>query len=242
PHRRRQSFDERQGQSRSQGRLTNMVRRSPDPEGLEAEIDRVRLLDLDRLRARWRTTFRSSPPPALTTDLMARMVAWSIQEQALGGPDAATLKLLDSLARGEKPEDKRRLKPGTVLVREYQGGRHTVTVVPGGFLWRDSVNALPETGPTRPKPRECRRVSQAEQVSNRDWNGWLGRQDSNSRVQRRGPDHKGGRPCGTFFCKKDWTSAAHRASVSSSMPADWPHRDQPPLATPPQRGFGGDGT
>jgi hypothetical protein len=70
---------------------------------------------------------------------MARGIAWEIQEQALGGPDAATLKLLDSLARGEKPESKRRLKTGTVLVREYQGGRHTVTVVPGGFLWRDTT-------------------------------------------------------------------------------------------------------
>jgi hypothetical protein len=115
-----------------------MVRRSPDPEGLEAEIDRVRSLGLEGLRARWRTTFRSSPPPALTKDLMARGIAWHIQEHALGGPDAATLKLLDSLARGERPESKRRLKTGTVLVREYQGGRHTVTVVPGGFLWRDT--------------------------------------------------------------------------------------------------------
>jgi len=116
-----------------------MARRSPDPEGLEAEIDRVRSLGLDGLRARWRTRFRSSPPPALTRDLMARMIAWEIQEQALGGPDAASLKLLDSLARGEKLESKRRLKTGTVLVREYRGGRHTVTVVPGGFLWRDTT-------------------------------------------------------------------------------------------------------
>jgi hypothetical protein len=116
-----------------------MARRSPDPDGLEAEIDRVRSLGLEGLRARWRTTFRSPPPPALTKDLMARGIAWYIQEQALGGPDAATLKLLDGLARGEKPESKRRLKTGTVLVREYQGGRHTVTVVPGGFLWRDTA-------------------------------------------------------------------------------------------------------
>jgi len=31
----------------------------------------------------------------------------------------------------------RRLKAGTVLAREYNGERHTVTVVPDGFLWRD---------------------------------------------------------------------------------------------------------
>ena len=116
-----------------------MARRSSDPEGLEAEIDRVRSLGLDGLRARWRTTFRSSPPPALTKDLMARMVTWDIQEQTLGGLDAATQKLLDGIAHGEKPEARRRLKLGTVLVREYQGERHTVTVVPGGFLWRDTT-------------------------------------------------------------------------------------------------------
>jgi DUF2924 family protein len=77
-----------------------MPPRSPDLEALEAEIDRVRSLGLDGLRTLWRTTLRSSPPPVLTKDLMARMIVWHIQEQALGGLDAATEKLLDSLARG----------------------------------------------------------------------------------------------------------------------------------------------
>lgn len=116
-----------------------MVHSSSDLDALEAEIDRVRSLGLDGLRTRWRATFRSSPPPALTKDLMARVIAWNVQEQALGGLDAATEKLLDSLARGERLEGRRRLKPGTVLVREYQGERHTVTVAPGGFLWRDTT-------------------------------------------------------------------------------------------------------
>ena len=35
----------------------------------------------------------------------------------------------------------RRIKPGTVLVREYQGERHTVTVVPNGYLWRETTYA-----------------------------------------------------------------------------------------------------
>jgi hypothetical protein len=52
--------------------------------------------------------------------------------------DRETVKLLDRLARGEKPNElNRRLKPGTVLVREYKRERHTVTVMPDGFLWRD---------------------------------------------------------------------------------------------------------
>jgi hypothetical protein len=33
----------------------------------------------------------------------------------------------------------RRLKRGTVLVREYDGTRHTVTVVADGFLWQEKT-------------------------------------------------------------------------------------------------------
>ena len=120
-----------------------MTRRSSDREAIEAESDRLRSLGLDELRALWRTTLRSSPPPAFTKDIMARFICWHIQVQALGGLDRDTAKLLDSLARGNKPgaDGPRRLKPGTVLVREYRGERHTVTIVPGGYLWREATYA-----------------------------------------------------------------------------------------------------
>jgi Protein of unknown function (DUF2924) len=98
------------------------------------------------LRTLWRTMLRSSPAPALTKELIARFICWHIQEQALGGLDPDTAKLLADLARGNTPggNGPRRLKPGTVLVREYQGERHTVTVVPGGFVWREAT--YPEQG------------------------------------------------------------------------------------------------
>jgi hypothetical protein len=35
----------------------------------------------------------------------------------------------------------RRLRPGTVLLREYQGERHTVTVVANGYVWRETIYA-----------------------------------------------------------------------------------------------------
>jgi len=44
--------------------VTGMARRSSDREAIEAEIDRMRSLGLDQLRTLWRTTLRSSPPPA----------------------------------------------------------------------------------------------------------------------------------------------------------------------------------
>ena len=114
---------------------------SVDPTAIEAEIDLIRSLGLDALRARWRMTFGSMPPSALTKDLIARMIAYRLQEQAFGGLDRATAKLLDAYARGDKgrTELMRRLKPGTVLVREYQGERHTVTVVPDGFMWQGAT-------------------------------------------------------------------------------------------------------
>jgi hypothetical protein len=41
-------------------------------------------------------------------------------------------------AKANRP---RRIKPGTVLVREYQGDRHTVTVVPNGYVWHETTYA-----------------------------------------------------------------------------------------------------
>jgi DUF2924 family protein len=123
--------------------VTGMPRPLFDREAIEAEIGRVRSLGLDELRTLWRVTFRSSSSSAFSKDLMARFLCWHIQERAQGGLDPETAKHLDGLARGDKSgaDRPRRLKPGTVLLREYQGERHTVTVVPNGYLWRETTYA-----------------------------------------------------------------------------------------------------
>jgi Protein of unknown function (DUF2924) len=74
---------------------------------------------------------------------VARFLCWHIQEQAFGGLDPKTAKHLDGLARGDKrgANRGRRLKPGTVLLRAYQGERHTVTVVANGYVWRETTYA-----------------------------------------------------------------------------------------------------
>ena len=65
---------------------------------------------------------------------MAAMMR-SLQE-AFGTLDRATLKMLDGLARRDDARrGERNLKIGTVLVRDYQGRRHTVTVAPEGYVW-----------------------------------------------------------------------------------------------------------
>src|SRR5436853_7404735 len=115
-----------------------MRRRWIDPAAIEAEIAHLRSLALDALRRHWRVIFGRPPPADLSKDLLRRMIAWRLQERAFGGLDRDSLRFLQGLARqGSSP--RRRLKPGTVLVREYQGQRHTVTVVSDGFDWQGTT-------------------------------------------------------------------------------------------------------
>ena len=117
-----------------------MDQETQDAAAIEAGIDQVRSLGIEALRKRWHLMYGVTPPKGLTKDLIARMIAYRIQSEAFGGLDRRTVKLLDRLARGGKSEGlNRRLKAGTILVREYQGERHTVTVVPGGFLWQEGT-------------------------------------------------------------------------------------------------------
>jgi hypothetical protein len=115
----------------------------PTESEVIAEVENLRILAKDDLRARWSTLFGKSPPPALTKDLLGRMIAWRIQEKFYGGHDKATLKLLDGLAHGKiaKPATNPKLRPGTVLMREHRAVRHTVTVSPDGFVWQDRTYA-----------------------------------------------------------------------------------------------------
>ncbi len=110
---------------------------------LEAEIEHIRSLPIDAIRALWRQTFKLQPPVALGKDMLGRMIAYHVQEKALGGLSRASLRLLDDFERGRPAIESihRRLKPGTVLVREYQGERHTVVVALDGFVWRAETYA-----------------------------------------------------------------------------------------------------
>jgi hypothetical protein len=106
-----------------------------DSAAIAAEIVHIRSLAPEALRRRWRAEFGRKPPAALSWDLLGRMIAMRIQEQAFGGLERDSLTFLDSLAR-RGASLRRQFKPGTVLVREYQGARHTVTVGREGFSWQ----------------------------------------------------------------------------------------------------------
>jgi hypothetical protein len=59
-----------------------MLQRLVDAAAVEAEIARVRSLSGATLRRRWQAEFGRPPPKSLTADLLRRMIANRVQEQA----------------------------------------------------------------------------------------------------------------------------------------------------------------
>jgi Protein of unknown function (DUF2924) len=108
------------------------------PAEIATEIERLCGLSLRDLRIAWAAEFRRDPPRGLWRGLLLRTLAWRLQENAFSTHDKAILKLLEAQKR---PGDERcqRLKAGTVLIRDFGGARHTVTIVPEGFAWQEKT-------------------------------------------------------------------------------------------------------
>jgi hypothetical protein len=103
-------------------------------ENLEVEISCIAALNIVELRTLWRETMGRPAPDAVSKDLIARALAYRLQEQRRGGLDPHLHRLLLSLAKpGAEPV--RHLKIGSVIVREFEGKIHEVMVAPGGFYW-----------------------------------------------------------------------------------------------------------
>jgi DUF2924 family protein len=124
----------------SVGRGMRNVPKRVSPEAITAEIARLSALPLEELKAAWATEFRRAPPKGLWRDLLLRTLAWRIQEKGFGGHDKATLKLLEAYGQKRAGDQRaQRLKAGTVLIRDFGGIRHRVTILPEGFVWQDKT-------------------------------------------------------------------------------------------------------
>lgn len=113
----------------------------PTDPAVEDELDRLAVMPIAQLRVRYREVLRSDPPKAFGPDLLRRSIAHRIQEKAYGGLSRSTQRLLDQMmkAYAAKPGGKivlpRRIKPGSVLVREWKGRSHRVMVLAEGFTY-----------------------------------------------------------------------------------------------------------
>ncbi len=119
--------------------LTNGDRSHPASADLSAKLATLAELDAASLRKEWRRLYRSHPPKRTGRDLLARAVAYRLQECALGGLNAATKRKLRTFAEqlesggGTVFDAGISLKPGAKLVREWHGKTYTVVVLENGF-------------------------------------------------------------------------------------------------------------
>jgi len=116
-----------------------MPTETPVPEQIARELAQLAQAPIATLRARYRGEFGVDPPPAFGPDLLRRSLAYKLQETAYGKLSKATQRELERLvaqvaknpsARAALP---RRIKPGSVLVREWKGTSHRITVLARGF-------------------------------------------------------------------------------------------------------------
>lgn len=144
-------------------------------------LDSIRIADLqglgrDAIHDLWRRLHRKPPPKGLTGDLLVRALAYRIQIGRHGGLSRGVQQRLATAARqamqeraraGQEDGDdrggglaaSRTLRPGTRLVREWQGEVHEVIALADGFLWNGASY------------RSLSVIARA--ITGTSWNGWI---------------------------------------------------------------------
>ena len=102
------------------------------------DLQALETMKIDALRAVWRGRF-GEPPPLRSGDLMRRALAERMQMAVEGGDSVLDKRLAQTAARhrtGRKATIRTAaFKSGSRLERTWQGQRHQVEVVEGGFVW-----------------------------------------------------------------------------------------------------------
>ena len=110
----------------------------------ELRVERVMAMSAEELSRTWRNAVGKPAPVNISKSLSARLLAYRLQVNRHGDLAKEAIRLLDGiaddLAAGKTPDIKppaeRRLKPGTVLIREHQGVQHKVVVMEEGYAWQ----------------------------------------------------------------------------------------------------------
>ena len=112
------------------------------PKANKEALSRLPQLDIRELREEWRFLYKADASPHLSRELLIRAVAYRMQELVLGGlrPEpqrqlrqiAMELRQTGAAAKRFRPQ----LKPGTRLMREWQGRTYEVVVLDDGYSWQ----------------------------------------------------------------------------------------------------------
>jgi Protein of unknown function (DUF2924) len=109
-----------------------------DRAALAMEIADLSKASVTNLRERWRTLSGKQPSGGLGRSFLTRAIAYRLQKKACGGLRPSTQRLLARVAAeaaaGNSPGHQpiRKAGVGTILVREWQGNAHRVTVLGDG--------------------------------------------------------------------------------------------------------------
>ena len=123
---------------------TSMKRRAPVTEwdALTLEIAGLSKTSIRELRARWKTLYGKEPSGHTGRSFLIRAISYRFQEKAFGGLKTSTRRLLARVAeetaagRSSKRPPVRKPETGTILVREWQGVAHRVTVLREGMSFK----------------------------------------------------------------------------------------------------------
>jgi hypothetical protein len=101
---------------------------------LSAEIAGLSKASIKDLREQWKNLCGKEPSGSIGRSFLIRVIAYRLQERALGGLKPSIQRNLDRVCdgRGEVGQEgipQRRASAGTVLIREWRGVRHRVIVL-----------------------------------------------------------------------------------------------------------------
>jgi len=146
---------------------------------LDVDIQGLDRLSRSELRLLWTQELGDQPPATLGRDILSLGIAYARQERRQGGLTKPVLRELDRLLeqalRCDRAESSAALstpslpRNGTVLVREWQGTTHHITIVNDGFLWNGSTH------------RSLSGIARA--ITGTKWNGprFFGMRDANGK-------------------------------------------------------------
>lgn len=97
---------------------------------LDQRLEALAALSPAQLREEWQRVMKA-PPPRLGADLLRLIIGYKLQEKALGGLSPVHARQLRQGSRAGAPS----LKPGTRLLRRWNGRTVSVTVGEEGFLF-----------------------------------------------------------------------------------------------------------
>jgi hypothetical protein len=108
---------------------------------ISAEIAALASFDIRDLKSRWRALYDTEPPLRISRELLTRAIAYRLQEREFGGLAPATRRLLERVADDLSSHCARlglvrKAAPGTLLIREWRGTAHQVTVGDDGVVYR----------------------------------------------------------------------------------------------------------